>query len=101
MMLKTGTSGLLKALMTLFLSNWSKKRASKQVIAVLITKRFTLYWFLIKLENVMINRIHSLTSLRGAFNRMFSFGLQIDSPRKQTFLLAHRHWRTFRKEEFL
>ena len=43
-----------------------------------------------KLENVIINRIHSFTSLRGAFNRMFSFGLQIDSPRKQTFLLAHR-----------
>ena len=78
-----------------------KKRASKQVIAVLITKRFTLYWFLIKLENVIINRIHSFTSLRGAFNCMFSFGLQIDSLRIQTFFLVHRHWGTFREEEFL
>lgn len=54
-----------------------------------------------KLENVIINRIHSFTSLRGAFNRMFSFGLQIDSPRKQTFFLAHRHRGKFREEEFL
>ena len=54
-------------------STETKKRASKQVIAVLIRKRFTLYWLLIKLENVIINRIHSFTSLRGAFNRMGFF----------------------------
>ena len=50
--------------------NRNEKKSIEASYSSQNTKRFTFYWFLIKLQNVIINRIHSFTSLRGAFIRM-------------------------------
>ena len=40
-------------------SNRTRKRAEKQTMAVLITIiMFSIYWFLIKLQNIIVNEIY-------------------------------------------
>ena len=37
--------------------NWTGKSAPKQAVAVLINQKFCIYWYITKLQNIIINRI--------------------------------------------
>ena len=47
--------------------NWTRKSASKQATAVLFKNMFYFFWYFIRLQNVIINRIHFQYKPEGHF----------------------------------